>query len=228
MASILKGQSGQPIQFETKPNVNGDDVAVMANVGPVTNFDSATGTVTIPSGLAIGTRRLIRKIHPTQGTVTINCTGETFTRAGLASVALNADGDYWLLEKVTATRWELIDGHETGENSAGYYYRAANGVMEFNTTSSRAMDDGDAESSFDGTVIFPDIPMPANFTDDGTTATGSLRVIAWTDTRRYGPNRDVDVTYCDTFDFQSYGLRFRRSNNNSTRFHVWGTGRWYE
>ena len=27
MASILKGQSGQPIQFETTPNVNGDDVA---------------------------------------------------------------------------------------------------------------------------------------------------------------------------------------------------------
>ena len=44
-------------------------------IGFSTNHDAATGTVTIPSGLAIGTRRLIRKIHPTQGTVTINCTG---------------------------------------------------------------------------------------------------------------------------------------------------------
>ena len=130
MASVLKGQSGQPIQFETVPNVNGDDVAVMANVGPVTNFDSATGTVTIPSGLEIGTRRLIRKIHPTQGTVTINCTGETFTRAGLASVELNADGDYWLLEKVTANRWELVDGVESGENSNGEWTRYNNGSCE--------------------------------------------------------------------------------------------------
>lgn len=129
MSGIIKGQSGQPISFETKPNVNGDDVAVMANVGPVTNFDSATGTVTIPSGLEIGTRRLIRKIHPTQGTVTINCTGETFTRAGLASVTLNADGDYWLLEKVTTTRWELVDGWNTGENANGSWRRSADGLQ---------------------------------------------------------------------------------------------------
>lgn len=27
MAGILKGQAGSPIQFEVKPNVNGDDVA---------------------------------------------------------------------------------------------------------------------------------------------------------------------------------------------------------
>ena len=96
-------------------------------IGFSTNHDAATGTVTIPSGLEIGTRRLIRKIHPTQGTVTINCTGETFTRAGLASVELNADGDYWLLEKVTATRWELVDGWNTGENANGSWKRSADG-----------------------------------------------------------------------------------------------------
>ena len=128
--------------FTSKPNVNGDDIAVMANVGPITNFDAATGTVTIPSGLAVGTRRLIRKIHPTQGTVTIECEDETFTRAGLASVELNADGDYWLLEKVTATRWELVDGWNTGENANGRWVRRANGdVVIRNTTPIMVMTD---------------------------------------------------------------------------------------
>ena len=110
-------------------------------IGFSTNHDAATGTVTIPSGLEIGTRRLIRKIHPTQGTVTINCTGETFTRAELASVELNADGDYWLLEKVTATRWELVDGWNTGENGNGVWVRRANGeqVCLLNTTVSQAI-----------------------------------------------------------------------------------------
>ena len=34
-------------------------------IGFSTSHNAATGTVTIPSGLAVGTRRLIRKIHPT-------------------------------------------------------------------------------------------------------------------------------------------------------------------
>ena len=37
MASILKGQSGQPIQFETKPNVNGDDVATESAISTPNN-----------------------------------------------------------------------------------------------------------------------------------------------------------------------------------------------
>mgnify|MGYP006421196653 CR=1 FL=1 len=96
-----------------------------------TNVNSQTATVTIPDGEAIGTRRLIRKVNPNQGTITINSeVSETFTRAGLSSVALNADGDYWLLEKVTSSRWDLIDGFETGENSNGDYFRYADGVQE--------------------------------------------------------------------------------------------------
>ena len=43
MASILKGQSGQPIQFETTPNVNGDDVVLDSYVGGQT---LASGTAT--------------------------------------------------------------------------------------------------------------------------------------------------------------------------------------
>ena len=37
MASVLKGQSGQPIQFETVPNVNGDDVATESAISTPNN-----------------------------------------------------------------------------------------------------------------------------------------------------------------------------------------------
>ena len=37
MASILKGQSGQPIQFETVPNVNGDDVTTESAISTPNN-----------------------------------------------------------------------------------------------------------------------------------------------------------------------------------------------
>ena len=45
MASILKGQSGQPIQFETKPNVNGDDVLTRPEI---------VGTVSQSGGVPTG------------------------------------------------------------------------------------------------------------------------------------------------------------------------------
>ncbi len=96
----------------------------------VTNITTATGTVTIPSGYTIGKRILVRKVNSTQGAVVINRSDtETFTRANLTSVELNADGDYWLFEKVTSTRWELVEGYETGSNANGNYKRFPDGQM---------------------------------------------------------------------------------------------------
>lgn len=97
------------------------------------NFTSATGSVVIPSGLPIGTKKLVRKINATQGTVTISCTGETFTPSLLSSLTLNANGDFWLLEKVTSTRWDLIDGVESGGNANGRYKKNANGTVDLST-----------------------------------------------------------------------------------------------
>ena len=91
------------------------------------NFTSASGTVTIPSGLPIGTKKLIRKLNATQGTVIINCTGETFTSSSLSSITLNSDGDFWLVEKVNATRWDLVDGKESGSNANGNYLKKFSG-----------------------------------------------------------------------------------------------------
>lgn len=97
----------------------------------VINFTSATGSVSLNSlDLAIGDRALVRKLNTAQGTVTITCTGHTFTRAALASVTLNSDGDFWLIEKVTATRFDLVDGYETGENASGNWRWLASGHVE--------------------------------------------------------------------------------------------------
>ena len=95
------------------------------------NFTSATGTVTIPSGLPIGTKKLIRKLNATQGIVTINCSGETFTASAISSVKLNSDGDFWLLEKVGATRWDLLDGKESGNNADGSWICYHTGDINF-------------------------------------------------------------------------------------------------
>lgn len=98
------------------------------------NFTGATGTgsngIVIPSGLPIGTKYLCRKINATQGTVEISCSGETFTASALSSITLNSDGDFWLVEKVSSTRWDLVEGIESGTNSYGSYTKYANGVLE--------------------------------------------------------------------------------------------------
>lgn len=93
------------------------------------NLIEATGTYKIPSGLPIKTKKLIRKIHSDEAPYTIVCEGETFTRSALASISLNSDGDFWLVEKVSKTRWELVDGRETGTNNNGNYRRYADGLQ---------------------------------------------------------------------------------------------------
>ena len=95
----------------------------------VINYASASGSVLIPSGLPVGTKKLIRKLNPAQGTVTITCTGETFTPSNLSSITLNSDGDFWLVEKVNATRWDLVDGKESGSNADGEYICKPDGTI---------------------------------------------------------------------------------------------------
>lgn len=73
----------------------------------VINYISSTGSVLIPSGLPVGTKKLIRKINSTAGDVNITCTGETFSSAGLTTLTLNVDGSFFELEKVSSTRWEV-------------------------------------------------------------------------------------------------------------------------
>lgn len=103
------------------------------SIDSVFNINSATGTLYLPTNQPIKTRLLYRKINATQGNITINAQGsEKITSALLSSVTLNADGDFWLLEKVSDTRWDLIAGYERGSNSDGTYARYHNGKQECN------------------------------------------------------------------------------------------------
>ena len=109
------------------------------------NFTSSTGTVNIPSGLPVGTKKLVRKLNSTQGKVTISCSGETFTKSTLASITLNSDGDFWLLEKVSATRWDLVEGKETLTTSEGESIALHTGVLVF-TGASKAYSTGSVDT----------------------------------------------------------------------------------
>lgn len=92
------------------------------------NFTGVSGTgasgVVIASGLPVGTKKLIRKINNTQGIVEISCNGETFTPSALSNIRLNKNGDFFLIEKATSTRWDLVDGKETYDGAFSYIKRA--------------------------------------------------------------------------------------------------------
>lgn len=105
--------------------------AMLGTIPRTVNFTSASGSVSLNDfNLQIGDRVLVRKLNTTQGTVTITCTGHTFTRASLTSVTLNSDGDFWLMEKVSSTRLDLVDGQSTGTNSNGEWLRLASGYQK--------------------------------------------------------------------------------------------------
>lgn len=97
-------------------------------ITPETICLTATGSYNIPIGLQIGTVLSYRKINATQGPVSINAQGsEKITPALLTTVTLNSDGDFWILKKVSDSRWDLISGKETGSNSNGTYEKLYNG-----------------------------------------------------------------------------------------------------
>ena len=111
------------------------------------NFNAASGVVYIPSGLPIGVKRLVRKIHAGEGQVDIEFTGgESVTREALTSVTLTSDGDFWLLEKVTATRWELVVGNGASNSTTvteDYTTLASDDIINVNNSSEVTISIGD-------------------------------------------------------------------------------------
>lgn len=77
----------------------------------VVNVNAGTATITIPELLPIGTRKLIRKISSTAGTITISRSGsDVFTKDSLTSVTIAKEGDFYILEKISATQWDVTGG----------------------------------------------------------------------------------------------------------------------
>lgn len=97
------------------------------------NMEVATGTYNVPS-CDIGTRITIRKLNADETqAITINTpSGETITRSALTSIVIYGNGGNWTIEKVTATRWEIIAGSDRASNANGNWIKYPNGELRQN------------------------------------------------------------------------------------------------
>jgi hypothetical protein len=115
----------------TPISVTIDQDYTITSTDSVINVNTGTATITIPESLPMGHTVTIRKISSTAGTVTIASSGsDTITRASLTSVTLTSDGDFWSLQKASATRWDIVDGIESKINGVNASYRYAPGTAE--------------------------------------------------------------------------------------------------
>ena len=96
------------------------------------NVNANSATITIPAGLRIGRRITVRKLGTVETTsVDIARSGsEVFTSASLTSLPIFGNGGNWIIEKVTATRWEIVGGWETVFVSGrGWWQKDADGTL---------------------------------------------------------------------------------------------------
>ena len=186
---------------------------------------STSRTVTVPASLSIGKRFLIRRLgaYDTSNTnkLTINFSGgEVCTPEQLSSIELYGDGGNWLIEKVAATRWEIVAGWDAGENTNGTFMRTADGAqsckyyytdtVSINNASGIGGYFGDG-ASLDFAIEFSSKPHLIASTTRGPAA-------AETD-------RDADTSA------SQYQLRFRTivSRTGETVYsNINAVGRWYE
>jgi hypothetical protein len=75
----------------------------------IVNITVSQCAVTIPSQLPIGTRKEIRKLGENETVaITITALNETFTRDALSTLTLINTGSFFILEKVSAARWDIV------------------------------------------------------------------------------------------------------------------------
>ena len=189
----------------------------------IVNVDAATATITIPEDVPVGGRIHVRKINSTQGTVAIERSGsDTITRAALTSVRLNADGDHWLLQKVSSTRWELVGGVESGSNGNGDYVRQADGTTLMQSVNI-------VLSTFlSGSTLGTDLwSFPAEATG-GVVTSGGARVTG----SAAPPARDIHVRVVSSIHTTNGGFRAESVNQlfedgDSIIIQAQMVGRWY-
>jgi hypothetical protein len=224
VGDYAKAGDSVPNNFIVEP-VTGNHTATAPTAHGRTTVivDATTATITIPDGVPVGGEVLVKKIASTQGTITIARTGsDVFTRASLTSVTLNADGDFWLMQKVSATRWDLIDGVESGESShtptRGVYLRSANGVQVCTLLNASIVDY--PEGSGAGAFLWT---YPVSFID-----TDIIVLTSSTQTLLGGPRIVTTITPVSTSEIR--GTRYVADSGAATSgpFSVEATGRWYE
>ncbi len=105
----------------TSKDVVGEYIGLTFNIG-----DNTKLVFNIPPNLPIGTKRTVRKTFDTNEVITLNVMEDEFiVDATRKSLTLNSTGDFWVLEKITDTRWDVIDGRETGNK----FVRNADGTL---------------------------------------------------------------------------------------------------
>lgn len=81
--------------------------------------------IDLNENMPVGTRWRIRKTSAGQLAISIVCNGHTFTKGGRTDVILYNEGDYWVMEKVSDTRIDLVEGFcsgsDTNETSNRYF-----------------------------------------------------------------------------------------------------------
>jgi hypothetical protein len=122
---VRKISNGNMAEFDTRKLDGSVNVTGNYTVGneQTVNVEAATANITIPAGLPIGTRKTIRKLHATTtSSVDIVRSGsEVFTSASLTSVPIFGNGSFWIIEKVSTTRWDLVGGSDYVSDSNGHW-----------------------------------------------------------------------------------------------------------
>ena len=184
----------------------------------------ASGSYAIPSGFEVGQEITVRKINATQGTITISCedTNEKFTPSLINNVYLNADGDFWRFKKITSTRWDLVEGHESSRNSNGYYKRTGDGSMECHLTGELVEVPANSTDLFTKSFAksFSEFPsVHVEITSNNAVTDISLRLWSYNtlDEDGYDPKLYYRFTLTNTWS----------SCINGTRYNMYARGRWY-
>ena len=178
---------------ETFVNVNRNRVTNINATGYTISSEDDTinclftsGDVALNSNLFnIGKRLLIRKINETAGTININITNGTVTASALASLKLQETSNYWLIEKVSTTRWELLDGYESYTSGGAYVRKKADSSMLISYSSLGMSFINSARYSVDD-LLFPESFKDTNIVKHFSISPTEIELLGYTKVGQYG------------------------------------------
>ena len=142
---------------------------------------------------------------------------DLITRADLTEVTLTSDGDFWVFF-AGSTRWELIDGVESVDNSNGQGYRYKDGTQRCvgSLLESRSAS-GILQYVWTFPLEFADIDIePWNNYPVSVNATPATTV----------PNV-ISPAACTNITTTQVSIYLDRSTSTSTAFNLDANGRWY-
>ena len=181
--------------------------------------NATTATITIPENVPVGGKIHIRKLsaYDTTNTNKIDIVfsgGEVCTPEQLASIEIYGNGGNWLIEKVTATRWEIVSGWDGGVNTDGGWERLSNGTSSAYSKTVELSISNVEGSLFRSTVNISE-PLPIPMVGQYFCNTTSSSVLV------FGSNRFI--TTGSTFE----GRGWAAQNRGLRDFVVQAMGRWH-